>query len=224
MTGDAALRVLVVDDHELYRSGLGALLEDEGFDVAAVASGEEAVSALRSFRADVVVMDLNMPGMSGIEATRRVLGEHPGVSVLMLTINRDDDRVLEAVRAGASGYLLKDAELDDIVEGIRAAAAGHAVLAPAAAGVLMARLRRDPGPTPAPPGPPLSLSSRERQVLALLARGCDNAEIGRKLFVSPSTVKHHVSRVLGKLGVENRHQAAVYAIRHGLVDDGRGSG
>jgi DNA-binding NarL/FixJ family response regulator len=211
MTGDAALRVLVVDDHELYRSGLGALLEDEGFDVAAVASGEEAVSALRSFRADV-------------EATRRVLGEHPGVSVLMLTINRDDDRVLEAVRAGASGYLLKDAELDDIVEGIRAAAAGHAVLAPAAAGVLMARLRRDPGPTPAPPGPPLSLSSRERQVLALLARGCDNAEIGRKLFVSPSTVKHHVSRVLGKLGVENRHQAAVYAIRHGLVDDGRGSG
>jgi CheY-like chemotaxis protein len=119
MTGDAALRVLVVDDHELYRSGLGALLEDEGFDVAAVASGEEAVSALRSFRADVVVMDVNMPGMSGIEATRRVLGEHPGVSVMMLTINRDDDRVLEAVRAGASGYLLKDADLDDIVEGIR---------------------------------------------------------------------------------------------------------
>jgi DNA-binding NarL/FixJ family response regulator len=224
MTADDTLRVLVVDDHELFRTGLAVLLEEEGFEVADSPNGEAALVALPSFRPDVIVMDLNMPGISGIEATARAVEAMPGVAVLMLTINREDQRVVEAVRAGALGYLLKDAELDDIVAGIRAAAAGRPVLAPAAAGAVMAEVRSRPAATASPPSPSLGLTVREREVLRLLARGCDNAEIGQRLFVSPSTVKHHVSHVLDKLGVENRHQAAAFAIRHGLADDGRGSG
>jgi DNA-binding NarL/FixJ family response regulator len=212
MTTKDPLRVLVVDDHELFRTGLRALLEDEGFVGADSPSGEAALAALPAFQPHVVVMDLNMPGMSGIEATARVLEAIPGTAVLMLTINRDDARIVDAVRAGAAGYLLKDAELEEIVAGIRAAAAGEAVLAPAAAGAVMAQLRREAPPLP----PDLGLTRREREVLVLLAQGCDNAEIGRRLFLSPSTVKHHVSRVLQKLGVANRLQAAAFAIRHGL--------
>jgi DNA-binding NarL/FixJ family response regulator len=219
MPADDALRVLVVDDHELFRSGLRALLEEEGFEVADASSGEAALVALPAFAPDVIVMDLNMPSMSGIEATARALQAMPGTRVLMLTINREDRRILEAVRAGASGYLLKDAELHEIVAGIRAAAAGQAVLGPAAADALVAQVRRDapaPGPTAV-----AGLTAREREVLALLAQGCENAEIGERLFMSPSTVKHHVSRVLEKLGVEKRLQAAAYAIRHGLADGER---
>jgi DNA-binding NarL/FixJ family response regulator len=219
MTRDDALRVLVVDDHELFRTGLRALLEEEGFEVADAASGAEALATTPAFRPEVVLMDLNMPGMSGIEAAERLLASRPDASVLMLTINRDDGRVLEAVRAGASGYLLKDAELDDIVAGIRSVAAGLSVLAPAAAGALMTEVRREPR-TFAPSTALAALTPRERDVLALLARGCDNAEIGHRLFLSPSTVKHHVSHLLEKLGVENRLQAAAVAIRHGLADEG----
>jgi DNA-binding NarL/FixJ family response regulator len=219
MTRDDALRVLVVDDHELFRTGLRALLEEEGFEVADAASGAEALATTPAFRPEVVLMDLNMPGMSGIEAAERLLASRPDASVLMLTINRDDGRVLEAVRAGASGYLLKDAELDDIVAGIRSVAAGLSVLAPAAAGALMTEVRREPR-TFAPSTALAALTPRERDVLALLARGCDNAEIGHRLFLSPSTVKHHVSHLLEKLGVENRLQAAAVAIRHGLAHEG----
>jgi DNA-binding NarL/FixJ family response regulator len=219
MTRDDALRVLVVDDHELFRTGLRALLEEEGFEVADAASGAEALATTPAFRPEVVLMDLNMPGMSGIEAAERLLASRPEASVLMLTINRDDGRVLEAVRAGASGYLLKDAELDDIVAGIRSVAAGLSVLAPAAAGALMTEVRREPR-TFAPSTALAALTPRERDVLALLARGCDNAEIGHRLFLSPSTVKHHVSHLLEKLGVENRLQAAAVAIRHGLAHEG----
>ena len=225
MTGEHALRVLVVDDHELFRTGLCALLADEGFEVADAPNGEAGLVALRSFEPDVIVMDLNMPGMSGIEATARAVEARRGVAVLMLTINREDQRIVEAVRAGAVGYLVKDAELDDIVAGIRAAAAGQPVLAPTAAGAVMAEVRRDRAPPARGSAERVpDLTRRERDVLTLLARGCDNAEIGRRLFVSPSTVKHHVAHVLDKLGVENRLQAATYAIRHRLTDDDRGSG
>jgi len=223
MPADCALRVLVVDDHELFRSGLRALLEEEGFDVSDAPSGDSALVALPALEPDVIVMDLNMPGMSGIEATARARAAMPGVRVLMLTINREDERIVDAVRAGALGYLLKDAELDEIVAGIRAAAAGQPVLAPAAAGAVMARVR-DQAPLTAAPAVTRDLSAREREVLVLLARGCDNADIGQRLFVSPSTVKHHVSRVLEKLGVDNRLQAAAFAIRHGLADDDSRSG
>jgi two-component system nitrate/nitrite response regulator NarL len=221
MSADRVLRVLVVDDHELFRTGLRALLEDEGFDVADAPSGEAAVAALPEFDPDVIVMDLNMPGISGIEATVRAVEAKPGVAVLMLTISREDERVVEAVRAGALGYLLKDAELDDIVAGIRAAADGRPVLDPSATGAVMAEVRRDHPRSREVPDRALALSRREREILVLLARGCDNVEIGQQMFLSSSTVKHHVSHVLAKLGVENRLQAAAFAIRHGMDDADR---
>lgn len=221
MRDDDPLRVLVVDDHELFRTGLASLLADEGFTVADAPDGESALAVLPSFRPHVIVMDLNMPGISGIEATARAVEALPRVGIVMLTISRDDDRVVEAVRAGALGYLLKDAELDEIVSGVRDAAAGRPVLAPAAAGAMMAEVRRG---APRAVAPTVELTAREREVLTLLAHGCDNAEIGERLFVSLSTVKHHVSHVLDKLGVDNRLQAAAFAIRHGLAGDDQGSG
>ena len=216
--GESKVRVLVVDDHEGFRTGLARLLAEHGFEAVEAPSGEAALSRLRSVRADVVVMDLNMPGMSGIEATRRVLEQTPDVAVLVLTGAGDEESVLGAVRAGASGYLLKDAELHVIVAGIRAAAAGESAISPQVASALLFRLRE--ARLPAAPGPSTTpaLSSRERAILTLLSRGCDNAEIGRRLYLSPSTVKAQVSALLRKLDVENRVQAAVYAIRHGLVE------
>jgi DNA-binding NarL/FixJ family response regulator len=220
--GSARTRVLVVDDHELFRTGLRTLLEDEGFEVGDAVSGEAAVRRVRGFQPDVVVMDMNMPGMSGIEATREILRVEPRTAVLMLTIVGEEERVLEALQAGASGYLLKDTELDDIIAGIEAAARGHSAISPRVAGALVARVRRaatharvDEEPEHAP------LSAREREVLALVAEGYDNAEIGRRLYVSPSTVKNHVSSLLEKLGADNRVQVAAYAIRHGFDRDDR---
>jgi NarL family two-component system response regulator LiaR len=211
------LRILLVDDHELFRVGLRELLEDEGFEVADAESGESALRRCRVFRPDVVVMDMNMPGMSGIEATRRVLEVHPAAAVLMLTVAADDERVLEAIRAGATGYLLKEARLAEIVAGVKAAADGRSPIAPGVAGALVASVREGGGPASRPAAS--SLTDRERAVLTLLAQGYDNRAIARRLFVSPSTVKNHVSSVLAKLGVENRVQAAAYAVRQGFVDE-----
>lgn len=213
----APLRVLLVDDHDLFRAGLRELLEEEGFTVDDAPSGEAGVRRCRSLRPDVVVMDLNMPGMSGIEATRQVLDVHPDASVLMLTVAADDERVLEAIRAGAVGYLLKEARLAEIVAGVKAAADGRWPIAPRVAGALVASVReRDSG---RPRAEVEALTERERAVLALLAEGHDNAEIAGRLFISPSTVKNHISSVLAKLGVENRVQAAAYAVRHGLAGE-----
>jgi DNA-binding NarL/FixJ family response regulator len=216
-TGTTTMRLLLVDDHDLFRTGLRRLLQEEGFQVDDAPSGEEAVRRCRLFRPDVVVMDMNMPGMSGIEATATIVTEHPRVAVLMLTVAADDAGVLDAIRAGASGYLLKDARLPEIVAGVRAAADGESVLAPRIAGALVLSVRSSPPPV-AEADLPALLSTREREVLALLARGLDNAQIGERLYVSPSTVKNHVSSLLEKLGVENRVQAAAMAIRHGLAD------
>jgi DNA-binding NarL/FixJ family response regulator len=211
------LRLLLVDDHDLFRTGLRRLLQEEGFHVADAPSGEEAIRLCRLFRPDVVVMDMNMPGMSGIEATAMIVTEHPRVAVLMLTVAADDDGVLDAIRAGASGYLLKDARLPEIIAGVRAAAAGDSVLAPKVAGALIHSVRSGSA-RPAAPDLAALLSTREREVLALLASGLDNAAIAQRLHVSPSTIKNHVSSLLEKLGVDNRVQAAAIAIRHGLVD------
>lgn len=217
----AQVKVLIVDDHDLFRTGLRALLEDEGFEVLDAPGGAAGIRLARSFSPHVVVMDMNMPGMSGVEATPRMLETVPEASVLMLTIATEEAEVLDAVRAGASGYLLKDAELSDIVAGIRAAAAGHSTIAARVAGHLLRSVRTsDAVPasagSPQPEGP--ALSQREREVLSLVSDGCDNAEIAGLLYVSPSTVKNHVSRLFEKLGVENRVQAATFAIREGLFD------
>ncbi|HWC26524.1 MAG TPA: response regulator transcription factor [Solirubrobacteraceae bacterium] len=214
------VRVMVVDDHDLFRSGLRRLLdEQEGLEVVADARrGHEAVERARELRPEVVVMDVNMPGMSGVDATRGVREVSPETAVLMLTVTSDEDAVLDAILAGASGYLLKDATLPEIVRGIRAAGEGQSLIAPGVAGSLLERLRRYGAPD-APSSPPPELSPRELEVLGLIAAGYDNAEIGRRLHLSLSTVKHHVSSTFEKLGVENRIQAAVMAVRLGLVDE-----
>jgi DNA-binding NarL/FixJ family response regulator len=215
-----AVRVLVVDDHDLFRTGLCRLFgQADGLTVVAEArSGDDAVRRAADLLPDVVVMDLNMPGISGVEATRRLLEVSPHSAVLMLTATHDEEKVLDAVLAGASGYLLKDAKLSEIERGVRAAATGQSLIAPSVAGSLLARLRRH-----APPARPKqedrALTPRQLDVLRLLVAGCETIEIGRRLHLSPSTVKHHVSSTLEKLGVENRVQAAVMAVREGLVSD-----
>lgn len=214
------LRVIVVDDHDLFRSGLRRLLQDQDAlqVVADARRGEEAVQRVAELHPDVVVMDVNMPGMSGVHATRALREISPQTAVLMLTVSADEDAVLDAVLAGAAGYLLKDATLPEIVRGIRAAAAGQSLVAPAVAGSLLARLRRH-GPPDAPPPAVPELSPRELEVLRLVVAGCDNSDIGRRLHLSTGTIKHHVSSTLSKLGVDNRIQAAVLAVRLGLADD-----
>ena len=219
VNSNRALRVLVIDDHDLFRTGLRALLEEEGFEVADAASGPAGVRRAKGFAPDVVVMDMNMPEMSGVEATPLVLEVAPLASILMLTIATGDERVIAAVRAGASGYLLKDAPLEEIAAGVRAAAAGQAAIAPRVAGALLHSVRSSTPEAPEDDAGPAApeLSPREREVLALLADGHDNTEIARRLYLSPSTVKNHVSKLLEKLGVDNRVQAATTAIRGGLV-------
>jgi DNA-binding NarL/FixJ family response regulator len=214
------LRVLVVDDYHLFRTGLRELLQEEGFEVAEAESGEAALRQAGHFGPDVVVMDLGLPGMSGIEATRRIREASPATRVVMLTMSDDDEQVLDAVLAGASGYLLKASSLQEITDGIRAVAAGWCAVAPRVTSVLVERIRRDAyDAAPAAEATLPGLSERERQVLALIAEGCDNAQIARTLYVSPSTVRNHVSSLLEKLGVHNRVQAAAYAVRHGVSRD-----
>jgi DNA-binding NarL/FixJ family response regulator len=219
MEQDRHIRVLVVDDHDLFRTGLRSLLEEEGFDVTDASGGAQGARRARGFQPDVVVMDMNMPEMTGVEATPLVLEAAPQASVLMLTIATDDERVLGAIRAGASGYLLKDAPLEEIAAGVRAAAAGHSAIAPRVAGALLNSVR-GPAPLPEPvlelPESP-DLSARELDVLTLLVEGYDNSQIASRLYLSPSTVKNHVSKLLVKLDVDNRVQAATLAVRKGLV-------
>jgi two-component system nitrate/nitrite response regulator NarL len=213
---DGRLRVLVVDDHTLFRTGLRNLLEDEGFEVAEARSGQLALQAAAVRAPDVVLMDLNMPGMSGVEATRRIKELSPATPVVMLTVSADDRDVVDAVRAGACGYLLKDAAIEEIVAGIRAVASGESWVAPRVVGTLLARVREASEPAP-DTMPAADLTERETQILRLIAEGKDNVEIGDELYISPRTVKNHVSSLLAKLQIENRIQAAVYAVRRGLV-------
>jgi DNA-binding NarL/FixJ family response regulator len=208
----ATLRVLLVDDHAFYRAGLRGMLADEGLDVAEARSGAAAIELVAASPPDVVLMDLHMPEMSGVEATR-LLGDTDPVPVLMLTVSAEDHDVVDAVRAGARGYLLKDAPLEEIVAGIRAAAAGASWVSSRVARALVA-----PESEPAPADDPAhaALTGRELDVLRLLAAGKDNAAIGGELYISAGTVRKNVSSILAKLGVENRVEAAVYAVRRGL--------
>jgi DNA-binding NarL/FixJ family response regulator len=215
------IRVLLVDDHGLFRAGLGALIAEEGFEVVGQASsGEDGVRLARELLPDVIIMDLNMPGMSGVEATRAAAVHAPASRVVIVTVSGDDASVTDAVLAGACGYLLKDAEVDDIVSAIRAAAAGESWISPRVAGALLERVRSgngaDPGPCPESDGADPALSERELEVLRLIAQGKENTEIAAELFMSPKTAKNHVSSILAKLQLQNRIQAAVYAVRRGL--------
>ena len=207
--------MLLVDDHTLFRTGLRNLLQDEGFDVVEARSGEQAVEAAAALAPNAVLMDLNMPGISGVEATRRVKEAAPATPVVMLTVSADEQDVVDAVLAGACGYLLKDAALEEIVGSIRAAVDGASWVSPRVATALLDRVRE--ANERAPLAAPAKLTDREIEILRLIAEGKDNAEIGAALYISPRTVKNHISSLLTKLQIENRIQAAVYAVRNGLV-------
>jgi DNA-binding NarL/FixJ family response regulator len=209
---------VVVDDHDLFRTGLRSLLEEHGVAVVAEAStGDQALRLVLELAPDVVVMDLNMPGMTGVEATRKIVAAAPLSRVVVLTISDQDADVLDAIVAGACGYLLKDASIDELLQGIHSASIGESLISPHIAGKVLQRVR---AASTMPGGADMirsELSQREIEVLKLIANGKDNAEIASELFISPKTVKNHISNILMKLQIENRIQAAVYAVRSGIV-------
>jgi DNA-binding NarL/FixJ family response regulator len=216
--GTANVRVLLVDDHDLFRTGLRNLLEERGVQIAGEAGeGGDAVRLVRELAPEVVVMDLHMPGMTGIEAIRQIHSFAPLTRVLVLTISDQDDDVLDAILAGACGYLLKDASVDELIRGIGAAAVGESLVSPAIAGKVLQQVRATAISPDAAETLRAELSDRELDVLKLIAAGNDNAMIAAQLHISPKTVKNHISNILMKLQIENRIQAAVYAVRSGLV-------
>lgn len=211
-----ALRLIVADDHPFYRRGLVQILADAGLEVVAeVANGQDAIRVTEEIAPDVVVMDLNMPGLSGLEATRQLTERMPATRILMLTVSAEESDVFEAILAGASGYVLKDGPVEDLVAGIRAVAAGGSLISPPIASMLLRRIREQA--LASQEMPEIGLSARELQVLSLLAEGKANAEIGDALFISSSTVRNHISSILIKLHVGNRVQAAVRAVRGRIV-------
>jgi DNA-binding NarL/FixJ family response regulator len=213
-----SIRVVVVEDHDLFRSGLVRLLsEQDGIEVVEeAADGERAVRVVGRLRPDVVLMDLGLPGMSGIEATRHIFEQMPGANVLVLTISDAQRDVIDAILAGARGYLLKESTLDEIIGGIRSAAVGQSTLSPRIAAGLLDRLRTLEQSGRVREGE-AELTERELEILGLIAAGKENAEIGAELVISSQTVKNHVSSILAKLRLENRIQAAVHAVRRGIV-------
>ncbi len=217
-TAPDSLRVLIVDDHDLFRNGLRNLLEGEGVQIVGeAAAGHEALRIVREVAPDVVVMDLNMPGMGGVEATRNIATIAPLTRVLMLTISDEDNDVIDAILAGACGYLLKDSSIQDLMTGIRAAANGESLISPTIAAKVLQRLRASSTQPEIERRIRAELSDREIEVLKLIANGKDNAMIAGELHISPKTVKNHISNILMKLQIDNRIQAAVYAVRSGIV-------
>ncbi|MFF7970743.1 response regulator [Streptomyces sp. NPDC007905] len=219
-SGAGTIRVLIADDQQMVRQGFTVLLDIKP-DIEVIGQavdGRDAIAKVGELTPDVVLMDIRMPELGGIEATRRITAEHPGIRVLVLTTFDLDEYVYEALRAGASGFLLKDASADQLAEAVRVVAAGDALLAPGITRRLIAEFSRLDGS----PRSPLKqrvgeLTERETEVLALIARGLSNAEIAGRLVVAEQTVKTHVGRILVKLGLRDRTQAAVFAYESGLV-------
>ncbi|WP_020142085.1 response regulator transcription factor [Terracoccus sp. 273MFTsu3.1] len=221
MSLDRPVRVLVVDDQTLFREALTTLLEvrAEVEVVGAAQDGAEALDLVERLRPDVVLMDLRMPVLDGVDTTRRLRVEHPEVRVLVLTTFDGDDEVFPALRAGAVGYLLKDATAQRLVEGVLAAARGESVLQPSVAAKVLARMSQLPDPPTEPRPQPLvdPLTERELEVLRAVADGLSNREAAERLYLSEGTVKNHVTHVLAKLGVRDRTQAALRARALGLL-------
>jgi len=229
--GERTIKIVVADDHEVVRAGFAALLDTQpDFTVLGTASdGSEAIRVCRELRPDVVLMDVRMPRLDGIEATRQLAGTgDPGPRVLILTTFDLDQYVFDALRAGASGFLLKDVTAERLFDAVRVVAAGQALLAPAVTRRLISeftRLRPVPGAQDVASSAALSaLTPRETEVLRLVAEGLSNPEVARRLVVTEETVKTHVSRILAKLGLRDRTQAVVAAYESGLVIPGRERG
>lgn len=207
------IRVVIVDDHAILRRGLSDLLTaTQGFEVvAALDGGEKAASAVAELQPDIVLMDLSMPGVDGIEATRAVMAVQPSTKVIILSSFSENARILTALEVGAIGYLLKDAEPEEIIRALRAAVDGGVPLSPQAAKALL------PNNRPAGGAGTVALSARESQILGLVALGLPNKSIARRLSISEKTVKAHLTRVFAVLGVKDRTSAALWAQRHGLI-------
>ena len=213
---EARVRVLIVDDHAIVRKGIRALLSEvDGFEVVGEAdNGQEAVLRAQESSPDVILMDLLMPGMDGIEATRQITSRQPKARILVLTSFAADNKVFPAIKAGALGYLLKDSTPDELVRAIRQVHRGEPSLHPTIARKLLQEFAHPAELQPAPE----ALTAREMEVLRLIAQGLSNQEIADRLVVSEPTVRAHVSRILGKLHLASRTQAALYAVREGLTD------
>jgi DNA-binding NarL/FixJ family response regulator len=229
MTADKPIRVLITDDQRLMRDGLRALLEiQDGITIVGeAANGAEALAQSAILKPDVVLMDVRMPQMNGVEATRALRERGPRPRILILTTFDDDQYVFDALKAGAAGYVLKDLPAADLAAAIRTVHGGGVHLDPAVASKVVAELARLQAPVAAPQPPAAStpppseqveeLTPREGEVLRLLATGASNREIGAQLFISEGTVKNHISNILGRLGLRDRTQAAIYAKEHGLA-------
>jgi DNA-binding NarL/FixJ family response regulator len=216
------VRVLIVDDDDLMRAGLKSVLaSDESVHVVGeIGDGRAAVQSTREHRPDVVLMDIRMPGLDGIAATREVLAASPDVKVVMLTTFEDDDYIFGALSAGASGFLLKRTRPEELIAAIHTIAAGDSLLSPSVTRRVIDRMAGDPQVPVAPNRRLNSLTPREREVLELVARGLSNGEIARDLFVEESTVKSHVKRILMKLGLRDRVQAVIFAYESGVTRPG----
>lgn len=218
------VRVLLVDDQPLVRAGLRVLIADSpGLEVAGEAgTGEQAVRLAEEVRPDVVVMDIRMPGMDGIEATERITAGPSAARVLVLTTFDDDEYVYGALRAGASGFLVKDMDLDDILAAVRVVAAGDALIAPSVTRRLIEEFAARPNPPAAPPHRAIDgVTGREREVLTLIGRGLSNGEIADRLCISPATAKAHAARLFTKLAARDRVQLVIIAYELGLVSPSR---
>jgi DNA-binding NarL/FixJ family response regulator len=214
------LRIVVADDHPVFREGLRGVLASmpEVTEIHEVEDGTAAVAEVLARQPDIVLMDLSMPGLGGIEATRRIRAEAPGTRVLVLTMLEDDESLFAALRAGAAGYLLKGARPEEIIRGVQSVAAGEVVFGPRVAGRVL-RHFTDPRPRPLP-----ELTDREREVLALVATGLRNGAIASRLVLSPKTVRNHISNIFAKLQVADRTEAIERAHAAGLPDGLDGSG
>jgi two-component system NarL family response regulator len=213
------IRIMLVDDQLLFRKGIRALLEDEsGFEIVGEASdGAQAVAQVLAIRPDVVLMDVQMPVCTGVEATRRIKAESPDTRVVMLTVSDVDDDLFDAIKAGADGYLLKDLKPDELFQMIRGVLAGETPISPPVASKLLGEFRRRPW-RDVEPTAGSELTQREKEILQFVAGGLSNAEIAAKLFIVEGTVKNHLHNILEKLHLQNRVQAAAFAIREGIVE------
>lgn len=209
--------MIIADDHKMLREGLRRSMLDEGFDVLCEApDGETAVAMAAEHQPDVMLMDVTMPGIGGVEATRQIRAANPDVKVVMLTMHADQEVVVDAIRAGASGYLVKDSAIAEIADAVRMAADGNTPLSPSLAASMLDEVRRA-ADAPEEVLPERSVSKREEEVLQLIADGCSTSEVAAELFISQKTVKNHLASIYQKLEARDRTQAVLLAVRMGIV-------